>query len=141
MRAITDSALASVRRRVAASTADGPLDELDDAQIHMWDAAQAAHDRAAYGQHEERLIECPVCCPPYAQIAAGLPTVQRSLTRAVCRLSGEMMNEDNPATVLPDGNVYSFRALQARCNSDGRFAHPITGEMLELDQMRKAFFL
>ena len=57
-RAITDSALASVRRRVAASTADGPLDELDDAQIHMWDAAQAAHDRAAYGQHEERLIEC-----------------------------------------------------------------------------------
>ena len=43
--------------------------------------------------------------------------------------------------VLPDGNVYSYRALSALAAPDGTFAHPITGDLLLLDTLRKAFFL
>ena len=57
------------------------------------------------------------------------------------RLSRECMHEDNLPMVLPDGNVYSYRALEALTGADGTFLHPQTGERLRLDQMRKAFFL
>ena len=82
-----------------------------------------------------------VCSFPYAQLAVGLPTVQRSQSAVVCRLSGELMHEGNAPTVLPDGNVYSHNALKEICDYDGVFAHPITGEPLRLNEMRKAFFL
>ena len=93
------------------------------------------------GTCTERVLDCPVCSAPYAQLAKALPSVQRSHSSIVCRLSGETTNEDNPPMVLPDGNVYSYRALSALAAADGVFAHPITGELLRLDQLRKAFFL
>ena len=43
--------------------------------------------------------------------------------------------------VLPDGHVFSQRALSALAAADGTFAHPVTGEQLKLDKLRKAFFL
>ena len=43
--------------------------------------------------------------------------------------------------VLPDGHVFSQRALSALAATDGTFAHPITGERLKFDSLRKAFFL
>ena len=85
--------------------------------------------------------DCPVCSAPFADMACGLPSVQRSHSSIVCRLSGRLMDEDNQAMVLPDGHVYSHAALAARAAPDGTFAHPITGEQLHLDQLRKAFFL
>ena len=89
----------------------------------------------------ERVRECPVCSSPYIQLASRLPTVQRAQSSIVCRLSGEHCKEDNLPIVLPDGNVYSHKALKALSGADGTFAHPITGERLKLDGMRKAFFL
>ena len=134
--ALPTSALVPAAALVPAGDVDAIL---ANGQGHMAAAVRAAAEQAAYG--EQHVTECPVCTPPFSRIAARLPTVQRSLTTIVCRLSGELMHEDNPATVLPDGNVYSYRALKERCNGSGRFAHPITGEVLELDQMRRAFFL
>ena len=51
------------------------------------------------------------------------------------------MNEDNLPMVLPDGNVFSQRALASLAAPDGTLPHPLTGERLRLDQLRKAFFL
>ena len=89
----------------------------------------------------ECAVECPLCSLPYTALAHQVPTVQRTQSTIVCRLSGEHMNEHNAAIVLPDGNVYSHDALLARCDSNGAFAHPVTGEALRLDDMRRAFFL
>ena len=51
------------------------------------------------------------------------------------------MYEDNLPMALPDGQIYSYTALQKRTAPDGTFAHPLTGERVRFDQLRKAFFL
>jgi hypothetical protein len=85
--------------------------------------------------------DCPVCTLPYARLAARLPSVQRSQSRIVCRLSGQHTDADNLPMVLPDGSVFSQKALLELAGPDGSFAHPLTGERLHLEQLRKAFFL
>jgi hypothetical protein len=83
---------------------------------------------------------CPVCCEPYATLAAHVPNVERAYSSLVCRLSGECMDDNNPPFVLPSGRVYSRKVLTALAESDA-LVDPCTGERLVLGQLRRAYFL
>jgi len=83
---------------------------------------------------------CPVCCEPYATLAAHVPNVERPYSSLVCRLSGECMDDTNPPFVLPSGRVYSRKVLTALAESDA-LVDPCTGERLVLGQLRRAYFL
>jgi hypothetical protein len=83
---------------------------------------------------------CPVCCEPYATLAAHVPNVERAYSSLVCRLSGECMDDTNPPFVLPSGRVYSRKVLTALAESDA-LVDPCTGERLVLGQLRRAYFL
>ena len=83
---------------------------------------------------------CPVCCQPYATLAAHVPTVERAYSSLVCRLTGECMDDTNPPLVLPSGHVYSRKVLTALAESDA-LVDPCTGERLVLGQLRRAYFL
>lgn len=42
-------------------------------------------------------------------MAKDLPAAQHTHSTLVCRITGDIMNEDNPPYVLPSGYVYSKR--------------------------------
>lgn len=52
--------------------------------------------------------ECPVCNPPLSVMANSLPAAHFESTHLVCRITGELMNDDNLPMVMPNGYAYSF---------------------------------
>ncbi len=48
-----------------------------------------------------------MCVPELASIGTDLPYGMASMSRIVCRITREIMDEDNPPVVLPNGQVYS----------------------------------
>ena len=55
-----------------------------------------------------RCKSCPVCSEGLRALAAPLPCTRNVISSLVCRVSGEIMNEDNPPMALPNGNVYGL---------------------------------
>jgi hypothetical protein len=58
-------------------------------------------------REESKKVNCPVCNELIGKLAKDLPYAHHIHSRLVCRLSGELMNEDNPPMMLPNGQVYS----------------------------------
>jgi macrophage erythroblast attacher len=59
-------------------------------------------------QMENKNVHCPVCdTNVLGPLADHLPYAHQVNSVSVCRISGAIMNEDNPPMVLPNGQVYS----------------------------------
>lgn len=59
--------------------------------------------------HESRNVHCPVCdADTLGKLAESLPWSHHVNSTVVCRISGKIMNEDNPPLLLPNGRVYSY---------------------------------
>ncbi|XP_004346694.1 macrophage erythroblast attacher protein [Capsaspora owczarzaki ATCC 30864] len=93
-------------------------------------------------QHEDKNPNCPVCSTTINDLARDLPFSHRTQSCIVCRISGEVMNEHNLPMALPNGNVYSFTALQemARANN-GIITDPRTKQTYSVSELRKVFVL
>mmetsp|Transcript_5102 Transcript_5102/g.10456 ORF Transcript_5102/g.10456 Transcript_5102/m.10456 type:complete len:393 (-) Transcript_5102:261-1439(-) len=85
-------------------------------------------------------VEDPLHWPKFQTLAAGLPYAKHLHSKLVCFVTKELMNEDNPPMVLPNGYVYSYKALQemAQKNS-GTITCPRTGFRCEFHELSKAF--
>jgi macrophage erythroblast attacher len=58
----------------------------------------------------------------------------------VCRITGDIMREDNPPLVLPNGYVYSQKAMQDMSKvNDGNILCPRSGATFHYSTLRKAF--
>ncbi|KAJ3416833.1 GID complex subunit containing RING finger motif [Chytridiales sp. JEL 0842] len=86
-------------------------------------------------------INCPVCSPDlFGHLAETLPNAHHLNSCLVCRISGSIMNEDNPPMVLPNGYVYSYKALEEIAQRNNGVIHcPRTGTQYHISQTRKAF--
>jgi len=92
------------------------------------------------GETEYRSINCPACNPNFSKIAHDLPCALHSHSRLVCRITGEIMNEDNPPMVLPNGFVYSKKAVyEITARNGGKMICPQTNAVFRLDELKKAF--
>ncbi|KAG0245563.1 CTLH/CRA C-terminal to lish motif domain-containing protein [Mortierella sp. GBAus27b] len=92
-------------------------------------------------QPDNRNIYCPVCDPEtLGALAAELPLSHHFNSSIVCRISGQIMNEDNLPMALPNGYVYSHKALteMARLNN-GRVTCPRTNMVYDITQIKKVF--
>ncbi|KAI9253570.1 CTLH/CRA C-terminal to lish motif domain-containing protein [Sporodiniella umbellata] len=59
-------------------------------------------------EHDNKNVNCPVCDEnTLGKLAEKLPLSHHVNSTLVCRLSGKIMNEDNPPMLLPNGRVYS----------------------------------
>jgi macrophage erythroblast attacher len=98
---------------------------------------------AACYQPENQNVNCPVCTKEtFGKLAELLPQAHHLNSCIVCRISGQLMNEDNPPMVLPNGNVYSSNALKEMASrNDGKVECPRTGSVYSLSQCKKAFIL
>ncbi|KAL1677988.1 CTLH/CRA C-terminal to lish motif domain-containing protein [Schizophyllum commune] len=121
--------------------------------------------RACYVKHSKN-PDCPVCdgggtdsslttSSGLSQLSGGLsklaeevPFSHHTNSTIVCRITGKIMDEDNPPMAFPSGQVYSRGALEEMAVgemagmhgvSGGRVRSPETGEEVEFGQLRKVF--
>lgn len=60
-------------------------------------------------EHENQNVNCPICDnQTLGSLAEKLPLSHHVNSTIVCRISGKIMNEDNPPMLLPNGRVYSL---------------------------------
>ena len=90
----------------------------------------------------QRNPNCPVCSVAGHKLADSLPFGHHSQSHLVCRISGEVMDDNNPPLALPNGEVYSQSALQAQAVVDGGYVScPRTGERFRLGEARTAYII
>jgi len=83
---------------------------------------------------------CPACNKQFQEVAQTLPCALHSHSRLVCRLTGEIMNEDNPPMVLPNGQAYSKKGLLAiAAKNNGKVICPQSGVIYKLEELRKVY--
>ncbi|KAJ3330582.1 GID complex subunit containing RING finger motif [Blyttiomyces sp. JEL0837] len=92
-------------------------------------------------QPDNQNVNCPVCQTDiYGTLAVKLPNAHHPNSCLVCRWSGQLMNEDNPPMVLPNGYVYSFKALEEKAaRNDGIIYCERSDTQYHISQVRKAF--
>ncbi|KAJ1967343.1 GID complex subunit containing RING finger motif [Dispira parvispora] len=90
---------------------------------------------------DDRNINCPVCqTDTLGELAKSLPYSHHINSNLVCRVTGLLMNEDNPPMKLPNGRVYSLTAIsQMAAENRGRIQCPMTGETFALNEAKKLF--
>ena len=90
---------------------------------------------------ETRNQNCPICNEHMNVLAAELPLAKHTNSKLVCGVSGTLMNEDNPPTALPNGNVYGHQALKAMAVRCGKITCPRTGDHFAEDEILKVFVM
>ncbi|KAG6919802.1 hypothetical protein DXG01_000303 [Tephrocybe rancida] len=94
-------------------------------------------------------VDCPVCdgevgSGPHglgmSQLAQEVPFSHHANSTIVCRISGKIMDEDNPPMAFPDGNVYSKEALDdMAAKNGGMVVCPRSGLTCPATSLRKVF--
>lgn len=94
------------------------------------------------GNQHNLNINCPVCSPPYSDLSKDLPFSHHENSSLVCRISGSVMNENNPPMILPNGRVYCRQSLEEMAaKSNGKINCPMTNQTFSITEVRKVFIL
>ncbi|PSC75906.1 macrophage erythroblast attacher [Micractinium conductrix] len=84
--------------------------------------------------------EDPLHLPAFRTLAAGLPFAKHVHSKLICAITGEIMDEHNPPAALPNGYVYSQRALAAMAAANGgRITCPRTGFTCDASELRRVY--
>lgn len=84
--------------------------------------------------------EDPLCQEAFRKLASPLPFSKHIHSKLVCYITKELMDEDNPPLVLPNGYVYSKKALEEMSKlNNGRITCPRTGYVCTLNEVSKAY--
>lgn len=74
------------------------------------------------------------------KLAEPLPFAKHIHSKLVCYITKEPMNDDNPPLVLPNGYVYSTKAMeQMAMRNQGRIICPRTGAVCNFQDLSKAY--
>ncbi|PVG01414.1 hypothetical protein CPB86DRAFT_102892, partial [Serendipita vermifera] len=86
-------------------------------------------------------IDCPVCdSQGLGVLAKEVPFSHHANSTIVCRITGKIMNEDNPPLAFSNGNVYSSEAMQEMAkNHNGIVTCPRSGQQQPIETLRKVF--
>jgi macrophage erythroblast attacher len=88
--------------------------------------------------------DCPVCSDPGRSLAVALPLSHCGNSYLTCACTGEAMDAANPPMLLPNGRVYSQRAVREHLtSSDGcgenRVTCPRTRDSFPLSKVRNIY--
>ena len=85
---------------------------------------------------------CPTCSDVGGQLVDGLPFAHHPHSRLVCRVARVVMNEHNPPVVLPNGYVYSRKAIDEMTRArDGVIVCAETAENFDLGDVKQVFII
>lgn len=94
------------------------------------------------GTEADRKPNCPTCVEPYLSLAQSLPRGRHENSILVCSISGEIMDENNPPMALPNGNVYSMKALtKMAAENGGAIVDPRNQDKARMEELRKCFIM
>lgn len=82
-----------------------------DASIPTTSDASPLH---THPDHPQRNVDCPTCAPYVAVLAKEVPYSHHTNSSIVCRISGEVIDDENYALAFPNGYVYSHKVSQIR---------------------------
>jgi macrophage erythroblast attacher len=86
--------------------------------------------------------EDPLHHPDFQALAAGLPYAKHVHSKLICAVTREIMSDANPPMVLPNGYVYSQKAVeQIAAQNGGKVVCPRTGNTYGLEEARRAFIV
>ncbi|KAF3320782.1 macrophage erythroblast attacher-like protein [Carex littledalei] len=84
--------------------------------------------------------EDPLSQAGFMRLAEPLPFSKQHHSKLVCFITKELMDTENPPLVLPNGYVYSTKALEEMAkNNDGKITCPRTGYECNFSDLVKAF--
>ena len=63
----------------------------------------------------------------YQKLAEQLPYAKHVHSKLLCHVTKELMDEDNVPMVMPNGTVYSQRAVRRLSSDSGMFTCPKSG--------------
>jgi len=130
---------------MAAAVAMGPmmssLSSLATTATRSTDHLKVAATQTAHASGQ-RSSECPVCAKGMYKLAENLSTSHRTQSCIVCRMCGEVMDENNPPLALPNGNVYSHKALEKNIKeNNGKILDPSTGDNFSFTDAKPVFIM
>jgi len=93
------------------------------------------------GTNGNENVDCPSCSADFRRLSERLPSAPRLHSMIVCRISGEVLDENNPPLVLPNGNAYSKRALEEQAGGDpeGKVTCPRTKDRYSWASLTRAY--
>ncbi|KAK9158060.1 hypothetical protein Scep_004634 [Stephania cephalantha] len=84
--------------------------------------------------------EDPLSHENFRKLAKPLPFSKQHHSKLVCYITKELMDTENPPLVLPNGYVYSTKALEEMAKkNDGKITCPRTGLVCNYTELVKAF--
>lgn len=84
--------------------------------------------------------EDPLSQESFRKLATPLPYSKQHHSKLVCYITKELMDTENPPLVLPNGYVYSTKALEEMSKkNDGRITCPRTGLTCNYTELVKAY--
>ncbi|KAG9047538.1 GID complex subunit containing RING finger motif [Tulasnella sp. UAMH 9824] len=86
-------------------------------------------------------IDCPTCdAKGLGQLARSVPMSHHVNSTIVCRITGDIMNEDNPPMAFPNGYVYSTNGLKEMSSRNGgQVTCPRSGFSCDFKMLRKVY--
>ncbi|XP_031501453.1 protein MAEA homolog [Nymphaea colorata] len=89
---------------------------------------------------EDCTKEDPLSQETFRKLAQPLPFSKQHHSKLVCYISKELMDADNPPLVLPNGYVYSTKALEDMAKKNGgRITCPRTSLVYNFSELAKVF--
>lgn len=92
-----------------------------------------------YHTKQKHNLMCPVCCDEIGKLAQPLPASQHPVSSLLCRITGEIMDHLNQPLALPNGQVYSEKAVLEQVRANGKFVCPITNKEYKLEECKKVY--
>ncbi|KAI9602723.1 hypothetical protein H4Q26_002019 [Puccinia striiformis f. sp. tritici PST-130] len=90
---------------------------------------------------QRRNPDCPTCDPVgLGELAKECPWSHHVNSIIVCGLTGKVVNDGDGLAVLPNGRVYSKDGLESRaCKEGGKIVCPRTGQVFDINEIRRVF--
>jgi len=109
-------------------------------EITLQAGLSALKTDSCLNQKMQKPEACPVCNPSMKKLASKVPSTHKFVSSLICKISGEVMDEHNPPVALPNGQVYSEKALKRMAEKDnGRIICPATKSEYTLQDLKKIY--
>lgn len=97
----------------------------------------------AHTHSEQSVPVCPTCSEVGSQLCSTLPFAYHPHSRLVCRVTHNVMDENNPPVVLPNGRVYSRQGIDqlAQRSQDGMIKCLDTQEVFAASDVKPVYIL
>ena len=89
--------------------------------------------------HVTRNKRCPICCEEIGILAKNLPSSQHPVSALICRVTNEIMDHLNPPLALPNGQIYSDKAIYQHLNNNGKILDPQSNQEYKPETLKKVY--